>query len=277
MAIVAAIFAFASCSLIEPENEARPVARVFEIYLYEDDIRSFIPEGVTADDSAAIAHSYIDKWVRKQLMLNKAEEALTEDQKDVEKKIEEYRSSLMIYSYRQKLLLQKMDTIVTDDEIREYYENNIDNFILAQEIVKATFVKVPLTAPDLSSVRSWIKSESVEDLDKLEKYCFNYAEKFDNFNDSWIYFKTLMKQIPLAIDQPGRFLRYNNSIETSDSMFHYFLYISDHKSEGEVTPLELIRDDIISILLNKRKIEFYNDLEKKVYTEGVNRNQFEIF
>ncbi|MCF8346895.1 MAG: peptidyl-prolyl cis-trans isomerase [Bacteroidales bacterium] len=170
-----------------------------------------------------------------------------------------------------------MDTIVTDDEIREYYENNIDNFILAQEVVKATFVKVPLTAPDLSSVRSWIKSESVEDLDKLEKYCFNYAEKFDNFNDSWIYFKTLMKQIPLAIDQPGRFLRYNNSIETSDSMFHYFLYISDHKSEGEVTPLELIRDDIISILLNKRKIEFYNDLEKKVYTEGVNRNQFEIF
>ncbi len=277
MAIMALMLAFASCSLIEPEKGTRPVARVFETYLYEDDIKSFIPEDVSAEDSVAIVHSYIDKWVRKQLMLSKAEEALTEDQKDVEKKIEEYRSSLLIYSYRQKLLLQKMDTIVTDEEIQEYYNNNIDNFMLSAEIVKATFVKVPLTAPDLSNVRSWIRSEKVEDLDKLEKYCFNYAEKFDNFNDSWIYFKTLMKQFPLAIDQPGRFLRYNNNIETSDSMFHYFLHISDHKSEGEVTPLELIRDDIISILLNKRKIEFYNDLEKKVYNEGVNRQQFEIY
>lgn len=266
-----------SCGLIETEKTDQPVARAYGKFLYKSDLLEIIPEGTVSQDSAIIARNYIDTWVRTQLMLNKAEEALTDDQKNVNKKIEEYRSSLLIYSYRQKLLLQKMDTLITEDEIIDYYENNIDNFILANEIVKAVFVKVPLTAPNISDLRNWIRSGTVDGLDKLEKYSIIYADKFDTFNNSWIYFKTLMKQVPLTIRQPDRYLRYNKNIETSDSRFHYFVHISDHKSEGEVMPLELIRNDIKSILLNKRKIWFYNDLEKKVYNEGANRNLFEIY
>ena len=275
--ILVLLFFAASCSMIEKEQEEEPLARVMDTYLFRADLRDVIPRGVSAGDSASIARSYIDKWIRQQLLLSKAEEALTEEQKDVEKKIEEYRTSLLIYSYRQKLLLQKMDTVVSDDEILDYYQKNIDNFKLSDEIVKAIYVKVPLSAPDIGNVRRWIRSESVDDLDKLEKYSFNYAEKFDAFNNSWIYFSTLMKQIPLSIEQPARFLLYNRNIETSDTTHHYFVHISEHKTEGEVVPLELIRNDIGSILLNKRKIEFYQELEKRVYNEAANRNQFEIY
>jgi hypothetical protein len=114
-------------------------------------------------------------------------------------------------------------------------------------------------------------------MDKLEKYIINYAEKFDMFNNSWIYLNTVMDQVPYEIQQPGRFLRYNRNIEAIDSLSRYFVHISEYKNAGEISPLELIRDDIKSILLNKRKLEFYNNLENQVYTEGANRNQFEIY
>lgn len=267
----------AGCSLFEPNNAEKPVARVFNTYLYQSDLEDVIPQGTSKKDSLIIARSYVDTWVRNQLMLNRAQEALSDEQKNVEKKIEEYRSSLLIYSYRQKLLLQKMDTVLKNEDILEYYENNINNFILTSEIVKATFVKVPVTAPNIGSVRTWTRSGTTDDLDKLEKYSITYADKFDMFNNTWIYFKSLMDLIPLTIDQPARFLRYNKNIETSDSDYHYFVHISDYKSEGDITPIELIRNDIKSILLNKRKIEFYNNLEKQVYNEGANRNQFEIY
>ena len=266
-----------SCNYVGTNGNDHPVARVFDKYLYWSDINEAIPDGSSEQDSIIISRNYIDTWIRNQLMLTKAEEALSDEQKDVEKKIEEYRSSLLIYSYRQKLLQQKMDTLVTDSEILSYYESNIDNFILSEEIVNAIFVKVPLSAPNISSVRSWTKSGSIDDLDHLEKYSINYAEKFDVFNNSWIYFRTLMEQVPLDIQQPGRYLRYNRNIETNDSQFHYFVHIYDYKPEGDTTPLELIRENIKSILLNKRKIEFYNNLEKQVYNEGANRNQFEIY
>ncbi|MFC2089276.1 peptidyl-prolyl cis-trans isomerase [Bacteroidota bacterium] len=266
-----------SCSLLEPKQEEEVVARVLDQYLYKSDVIGAIPEGTRKADSLVVVSNFIDKWVRKQLMLAKAEEALSEEQKDVNKQIEEYRSSLLIYSYRQKLLQQKMDTVVTEDQIQSYYESNIDNFILSQEIVRAIFVKVPLSAPDINNVRQWTRSGEIDDLDRLEKYCINYAEKFDVFNNSWIYFEALMKQIPMNVSQPGRFLTYNKNMETSDSEFHYFVHIYEFKQEGDTKPLDLIREDIKSILLNKRKIEFYNDLEKQVYNEGVNRNQFEIY
>jgi len=230
-----------SCGLFEPEKTDQPVARAYGKYLYISDLIEIIPEGTSSQDSSIIARNFIDTWVRTQLMLTKAEEALTDEQKNVNKKIEEYRSSLLIYSYRQKLLLQKMDTLISKEEVNDYYENNIDNFILANEIVKAVFVKVPLAAPNISNLRNWIRSGTVDDLDKLEKYSIIYAEKFDTFNNSWIYFNKLMEQVPLSIGQPDRFLRYNKNIETSDTLFHYFVHISDHKSEGEVMPLELIR------------------------------------
>ena len=86
-----------------------------------------------------------------------------------------------------------------------------------------------------------------------------------------------MEQVPMVVDQPARYLRNNRNIETSDSMYHYFVHIMDFKSEGDISPLELVKNDIRSILLNKRKIEFYNNLEKQVYNEGANRNQFEIY
>ncbi|MCK5694719.1 MAG: hypothetical protein KAI08_17760, partial [Bacteroidales bacterium] len=63
----------------------------------------------------------------------------------------------------------------------------------------------------------------------------------------------------------------------SDSLFRYLVHISDHLTEGEIAPVELVREDIINITLNKRKIEFIKDLEHRVYTDGVSRNQFEIY
>ena len=39
----------------------------------------------------------------------------------------------------------------------------------------------------------------------------------------------------------------------------------------------MVTSDITNIILNKRKIEFIKDLEHRVYTDGVSRNQFEIY
>jgi hypothetical protein len=271
------IFGLSSCELLRKEQADEEVARAFDKHLHRSDLINAIPEGSSKEDSIVIARRYIGTWVRKQLMLDRAELALSDEQKDFDKKIEEYRSSLLIYSYRQKLLVQKMDTVITDDEIVEYYDNNISNFILSQDIVKSIFVKVPLTAPNIGSVRNWSRSGTMDAMDQLEKYCINYADKFDTFNDTWIYFSTIQEKIPLAITQPSRFLRYNKNIETSDSLFHYFVHVREHLTVGEITPMELIREDIKNILLNKRKIEFYQNLESQVYNEGVNRNQFEIY
>jgi len=267
----------ASCSLFERKQGDTAVARVYDKYFYRSELREMIPESASADDSITLAKRYINTWIKDQLLLHRAEEALSDEQKDFDKQIEEYRKSLLIFSYRQKLLQQKLDTIVSDSSILNYYENNANNFVLNQVVVKATFVKVPLNMNGIDDVRRWSRSNDSTDIDKLEKFCINYAEKYDNFSNQWVYFSRLKEEMPLKIDQPARYLRYNQNIETSDSSFRYFLHITDMKSEGEVVPLEMVSDNIRSIILNKRKIEFFQSLETRLFNEGLSRNQFEIY
>ena len=266
-----------ACQYLPRHQDGSPLARVHDKYLLTSDLAGAVPEGTSPDDSVVIVRRYIDTWVKEQLLLHRAEQALSEDQKDFERQIEEYRTSLLIYSYRQKLLTQKLDTMINAGEVSDYYEKNLNNFILAQDIVKATFVKVPRGGPDLADVHRWSRSGEPEDLDQLEKYSINYAEKFDTFDNGWVYFSRISGQAPLSVNNPSSYLRYHRNIETQDSLFHYFIHISDHKTEGEVAPLDMVEQDIRNILLNKRKIEFFQELESRVYTEGMNRNQFEIY
>ncbi len=265
------------CSLFTDNNLEAPVARAFEQYLYPSDLEKVIPIGTNSQDSMLLAKRYIETWVKDQLMKHRAEEALTEEQMDFETQIEEYHRSLLIFTYRQKLLQQKMDTVVTESEILSYYKENPNNFLLNQNVIKGTFIKVPLSAPRLEQLRRWSWNNREEDLDQIEKYCLTYAEKFSDFNDTWINFSSIKVQLPMKISDPSRYLRSYRNIETSDSLFRYFVHITDHLTEGEVAPVEMVTKDITNIILNKRKIQFIKELEHRVYTDGVTRNQFEIY
>ncbi len=271
------LFLVQACSLFREDVQEEPVARVFETYLYPSDLEKVIPSGANPEDSALFAKRYIDTWVKDLLMQHRAEQALTEEQMDFETQIEEYHRSLLIYTYRQNLLQQKMDTLVNEGEIKAYYEENSKNFVLSQNVIKGTFIKVPLSAPDLDQLSRWSWSNREQDLDQMEKYCITYAEKYSDFNDTWVDFLSIKDQLPVRISNPVRYLNSYRNINTSDSMFRYLVHISEFLTEGKVAPLELVSEDITNIILNKRKINFIIDLERRVYTDGVSRNQFEIY
>jgi len=274
---VFALIIVQGCSLFKESNQEKPLARAFEQYLYPSDLQKVIPSGTSQEDSAQMANRYIESWVQEQLMQHRAEEALTEEQLDFKSQLEEYYRSLVIFTYRQKLLEQKLDTVVTEDEIQAYYDENSKNFLLDMNVIKGTFIKVPLTAPNLEQLRRWSWNNREQDLEELEKYCITYAEKFSDFNDTWVDFSSIKDQLPMRISDPTRYLNSYHNIETTDSLYRYLVHISDHLSEGEESPVEMVSEDITNIILNKRKIEFIRDLEHRVYTEGVSRNQFEIY
>ncbi|NOR34737.1 MAG: hypothetical protein GQ579_08665 [Bacteroidales bacterium] len=275
--IALVLFMVQGCSLFVKNDLEEPVARVFENYLYPSDLEKVIPSGTNRQDSMLLAKRYTETWVKDMLMQHRAEESLSEEQMDFETQIEEYHRSLLIYTYRQNLLQQKMDTLVSEREINSYYEENSKNFVLNQNVIKGTFIKVPLSAPNQDQLRRWSWNNREQDLDQLEKYCLSYAEKYSDFNDTWVDFSSIREQLPRRISNPVRYLNSYRNIEHSDSLFRYLVHISAHLTEGEVAPVEMVSDDITNIILNKRKIKFIKNLEHRVYTDGVSRNQFEIY
>ncbi|MBN2520979.1 MAG: peptidyl-prolyl cis-trans isomerase [Bacteroidales bacterium] len=266
-----------SCNHETIKSDDRPVAKVFDKYLFESDIKGLFNEEISREDSLQIVMSYIDKWIRKQILLEKAELNLTPEQKDVEDQLEDYRSSLLIYKYEQEWIKQNLDTTVADDEIQEYYNLYSGNFILEDNIVKALYIKIPAIAPNIDKVKKWYKSDTKEDLDNLESYCYEFAKGYDNFNEEWISFNQIINQIPFDIADRENYLRRRKYIETNDSSYYYFINIREYKLKSEVAPLNFVKENIKQIIINKRKLQLINELETNIYNDALNYGHFKIF
>ncbi len=255
----------------------KPLARVMDRYIYRSDIAGIIPTGLPADDSIAIVRDFVEKWVRNQLILSKAELNLTDEEKDVEQQIDNYRTSLLIYAYEQSYLRQNLDTVVTDEEVEKYYKENQSNFILNESLLKGIFMKIPLHAPDIFKVRQWYRSDNPEYIKNLEGYCFKHASVYDHFNDGWVKMNEILPMIPAFYGNSESAVLSRRYIETRDTAYFYFLSAKEVIASGTVSPLEIVKNDIQNIILNKRKIKLINELESGIYTDAQNREHFTIY
>ncbi|MDE5421306.1 hypothetical protein L3073_03725 [Ancylomarina sp. DW003] len=253
------------------------VAKVDDSYLYLNKVRELIPNNSSKEDSLRIAENYVHQWIKKQLLVSRAELNLTEEDQDVEEMVEDYRSSLIIHKYQQHLIEQKLDTFVADYEIDKYYRAYPGNFLLNRNIVKAVYIKIPKPLPQAKKIKQIYKLKKDEDWDKLEDYCFQNATKFDNFSEQWIYSQILLSQTPIKVSDEEKFLRRNKYFESEDSTFHYLINIQDYKLKKEIAPLSFVSEDIRKIIINKRKIQFIKNMEESIFRDAESKNKFKIY
>jgi hypothetical protein len=276
------LFLFVTCILFSCSRPAgKPkdvaIARVYDKYLYKSQIEEIVPKNLSSADSQRIVSDHIDKWVRKQLLVSKAEQNLKEEEKNVEQQIEDYRSSLLIFKYEQNIINHRLDTIINDQQMRDYYTNNSPNFILNNHLAKGIYIQLPRSAPNIYDIRRWYRSDKVEDLKSLESYCYKNATKYDYFDEHWKYFNEVYQSLPETYERAENILKYRKNYEVFDSAYYYLVKISDFKLAGSVAPFDFVKDDIRNILLNKRKIQLIQDLEADIYNDALNHDNFNIY
>jgi hypothetical protein len=254
------------------------VARVYESYLYLDDVKTIVPKGAKPEDSVAIVKKYINSWMNEMLTLHQAEQNLKEEQKNVEKQLKDYRTSLITFNYEKELVSQKLDTVVKPSEIESYYTKNKNNFELKDNIIKVLYVKVNKKAPQLQTVRMLYRSEIKKDKEALENYCHQFAENFYLDDTQWLLFDDLLKEIPIQQTYNKElFLQNNRFIEVSDSSSLYFVNIKGFQIKNSISPLSFEKENIKNIILNKRKLELINKMKEEVYKDARVNNDAEEF
>ncbi|MCK5823402.1 MAG: hypothetical protein KAG95_05320 [Bacteroidales bacterium] len=266
---------FFSCSRYKDTESEKPIASVYDKNLYSSELKEVIPNNLTEEDSISFIKNYIDNWMIKQLLLKKAELNLPDEQKDLSKLLDDYRTTLLVYKYEQQLINQKMDTVVTDEEINSYYEEHAGEFKLRTNIVKVIYVKVPVSAYDAFNVRKWYRIPNEANINSIEDYCYQNASKFI-IDDSWHYANSIFKDVPVKVNNVGNYLRTHKLIELKDSLYRYFINIRDYRLVNDTTPLVYVRNDIKNIIINKRKHHFINELENSVYEDALTKKEFTV-
>jgi len=271
------ISALVSCGHASKEEGKTPLARVYDKYLYYEDIADMIPHGLSATDSINKIKTFVDFWVKRQAITKTAEINLAEEQKDVAKELEDYRMDLLIFRYKQKFIEQNLDTIVTQKQINDFYDAHQAEFKLAQPAVKATYIKILKTTPNISMIKSLYRSSREKDIEQVKNYCDEHAAVYNDYNNDWIYFKDLIIEIPTAIDNQENYLKTKSYVEAEDSVYVYLANIKNYRLKDAIAPEEFVGGNIQSIILKQRKQKLIDDVETNIYNNMLDKEEIELF
>jgi len=255
-----------------------PVAEIGRKILYYDQIPQIVIRGLHGQDSIAMVQNYINKWAKHELMLMRAEANLSQNARDeIAIQVEETRANLLIYQYQRQMMQEKMDTVIVESDLEKYYANNEKNFSLISNIVKALYIKIPASTPNVDLIKRLARSNEQRDMQQLESLCYNFAEKFDDFNENWISMDRLLLELPIEIiGNEENFLR-RNFHEASDSTSIYMVSIKDYRLRSTLAPYEYVKDDIKRIIMNSRRFEFIQSLENGIYNDALKEKYFKIY
>ena len=277
--LILSLLLLQSCDYFTFKKEVPPetVARVNETYLYKDDLTAIFTKDISKQDSITLVNNYINNWIKQQLLLSKAQLNLENRTNEFEDLVKQYREDLFINSYKEAVVKQYLDTIITDDDVEQFYLNNNEIFKLNEELIKVKYIKIGKTDSNKNTILKLFKSTSNKDFEKLkEKAVFM---KSHHLNDTiWIKYSDLIKEIPvLKTEDKQLLLKKDNFIQKEDSLSLYLVTIKKVLQSNEIAPKTFITPAIRQMILHQRKLLLLRNIEETLIKDATKKQQFEIY
>ncbi len=240
--------------------------------LTKEELESFIPKGLSGQDSLIFAENFIRLWIQDKLMYDIASKNVA-GKKEIERLVENYRQSLIIYRYQEQLVQEKLSKTISQKDIEQYYEEHKENFKLDNPLIKGMFLKIPANASGIENVRIWYKSTKTNDIENLDKYIVKNAVSYDDFLDHWVNLETVKDKLPAG--KLGENIQ-QKFIELRDSSFYYFINIQEYLLPGDIEPIEHAESYIREILINQKKADFIRNVESELYDKALNNGKIKF-
>ena len=268
------IFLF-SCSLVK-QNENKDdqiIARVGDKFLLRDEILYQESMG----DSVSVFSNQINDWLKKQLLLKSAYQS-DELRLLIDRKVEKYRDDLLLFEFEKLMLMSNPSQEVSLVELENYYDENIEDFILPFNLVQALYAKISLQVPGLNTFISDLRRYPNTDTDKVLSFIYQFSEKSFIEDSIWVKFDDIVIGTPFPnnIDK-NNFLKNRTFYQMRDDEYVYLIKILDKKLKGDFSPLNFEVDVINTIILNKRKQDLFDKLRDSIFINSTKGVDYEIF
>ncbi|MGY6741859.1 MAG: peptidyl-prolyl cis-trans isomerase [Cecembia sp.] len=269
------LFQFKSTS---KEDDDPIVAAVDQQFLRASDLKLVNTGGLSSSDSSNIIERYIQSWIRKQLMIKEASKAKLIDEAEINRKLLDYKYALMVYEFEKDYLEKNLNTQIPEQEIEAYYKLNSENFTLKEIIARVNFLKLERNNPQNRNLERLLRLAEGEQQEAIQKIALEQAANYFLEDGIWVKIDDIVINTPLAgnSNMVG-LLRNNKLISVEDDRYRYYFRILEYKLQDQTPPLEFVRDEITKILLNKRRVQLVEELQKEIYNRALENNAFKIY
>ena len=265
-----------SCNEQVDHGGKTPLVGVGDEYLYKEEVEAMLVSDRMIKDSAEFVERYVEHWLEDVLLYRQARRNVSSS-KEVARLIQNYKKSLLLNIYQERLVDQQLDKEITDDEISAFYDSNKKMFKMEEPMVKGLFLKVAKKAPKLDAVRRWCKSDKPEELEKLEKYTLTNAQVYEYFYETWTPLSVLAAKMSIGEEELNRRLVKKEFIEFSDTASLYMINVADYLPIGDQKPIDLAEPEIKELLVNSRKADFLQQVKRDIYRNAIEDGEVKFF
>lgn len=267
-----------SCDYFKAPKEPKAIARVGKKYLYQEDILDLVPKGTSKNDSIAIVKSFIDRWATQQLLFEASERNLSNEKvTSFNELMEQYKVDLYTKAYLEELVIRQVDTVVNEEQIEDYYLKNKQYFKNATELVKLRYINLVKENPKFAKIKAKFSSFTKKDRKELEQLAVQF--KSYAFNDSiWVDINQVYEKLPfLNIENKSKYISSGINFQYPDSTTIWLVKVNKVLPKDSATPLEFLKPTIKQIIINNRKLELVNTIEKEITNDAINDKKYEIY
>ena len=276
--IVLLTFLVTSCDYFRAPKEPKAIARVGKSYLYLEDIANLVPSGTSKKDSIAIVKSFIDRWATQKLLFEASERNISKAKvSEFNELIDQYKVDLYTKAYLEDLVIRQIDTVVTEAQIESYYNTNKQFFKNSSELVKMRYINLVKENPKFANIKAKFSSFTKKDRKELEQMAVQF--KSYAFNDSiWVDINQVYEKIPfINLENKQKYVSSGMNFQYPDSTTIWLVKINNVLPKDSATPLEFLKPTIKQIIINNRKLELINTLEKEITNDAIKDNKYEIY
>jgi len=257
--------------LISCNKEKDPVvAEAYNFKLYRSEVVQNIPSGLSPEDSIRIYQQYIDHWLMERVILKAADNSLTINEKDFDKKIKRFKEQLLLEAFYNKITKDTLLFKVSDAELRRFISEFKESEPIQKNVVRVNYVKISKKSVIGNTIKTILFDDQrrINEKNKIISLCGDSVEYFID-DQQWLLLDYLEQDFPFQIKDVNQILSSQRMIDVSDNQYRYLVVFLDFKNTISATETDEELNSSLMMLKQHKKTKYLNNIRDSLFNKAI--------
>jgi hypothetical protein len=211
------------------------------------------------------------------LKQQEAEKIFSQSESDIDKLVEEYRRSLLVYRLDRHYLKAEPCPEITDKDILAYYNEFKSDFRLSQPMVKGEIVAISDSYRRREQLVKWFDSSKAEHREDFVESCRKNNFLHLQFEE-WVSFSDFLSNLPLLRTARHEGMLSNRKVQKilHDKTYYYYR-IKSVLNVGDAMPFDMVKENIRQILINSHRASVIHRQEEMIMKTALSSGHAKVY
>lgn len=254
-----------SCS----ESKGERVCKVGSHILHERELEARMELYIADYGEEEARKKAISQWAKQQRIKEEVQTispmVLTRNKLQTEDDL----MKLNLFELENIAIQTRLDTVIKQKEIQEFYDTHRENYKSKSYIVHALLITVPDSLTKDLKLDKYYLLKNDKDREKIKKYANLYASNYYFEEERWIYFDDLVRGIPMSNKNKEELIKGQGHGTFKRNEKTTYINILNHRVKSISSPMDIEQDRIRNDILKRRANKIRSKV-KETILENVN-------